>query len=199
MTLSNSLKSSLPAVSAVPNDSVPLWKENGEISWMRRQKRLVLAGISILALLPLDLAPTGAYAATATTTFAVTATVVATCLVSATALGFGNYTGVIDPATSTVSVTCTNTTPYTVALSAGLGSGATVANRSMTGGAVLLGYGLFRDAGHTLNWGLTPGTDTVAGTGNGAAQPITVYGQIPASEFVAPGAYSDTITATVTY
>jgi spore coat protein U-like protein len=144
--------------------------------------------------------PSVAVTATATNTFAVTATVVATCQVSATALGFGNYTGVVHPASSTVSVTCTDTTPYNVGLSAGLATGATVTARSMTGPAsALLGYGLFQDAGHTLNWGQTAGTDTVAGIGNGAAQPITVYGQIPASEFVAPGAYADTITATVTY
>ena len=106
----------------------------------------------------------------------------------------------VDPASSTVTVTCTNTTPYNVGLSAGLATGATVTTRSMTGpAAALLGYGLFSDAGHITNWGLTIGTDTVTGTANGAAQPITVFGQIPAGEFVAPGAYADTITATVTF
>lgn len=154
----------------------------------------------VLGVFTLSLAPIPADAATVTTTFAVTATVVATCLVSATPLGFGNYTGLVDPASSTVTVTCTNTTPYNVGLSAGLATGATVTTRSMTGpAAALLGYGLFSDAGHTTNWGLTIGTDTVTGTGNGAAQPITVFGQIPAAEFVAPGAYADTITATVTF
>jgi spore coat protein U-like protein len=42
-------------------------------------------------------------------------------------------------------------------------------------------------------------TDTVAGTGNGAAQAITVYGQAAAGQYVAPGSYADTITATITY
>src|SRR5580693_10083375 len=79
--------------------------------------------------------PSVAVTATATNTFAVTATVVATCQVSATALGFGNYTGVVHPASSTVSVTCTDTTPYNVGLSAGLATGATVTARSMTGPA----------------------------------------------------------------
>jgi len=154
----------------------------------------------VLGSLVLALAPMSAEAATATTTFAVTATVAATCLISATPLGFGSYTGVVDPATSTLTVTCTNTTPYNVGLSAGLATGATVTTRSMTGPAsALLGYGLFSDAGHTTNWGVTIGTDTVTGTANGAAQPITVFGQIPAAEFVAPGAYADTITATVTF
>jgi spore coat protein U-like protein len=70
----------------------------------------------------------------------------------------------------------------------------------MTGPAsALLGYALFSDASRTVNWGQTIGTDTVTGTGNGAAQAITVYGQATAGQFVAPGAYTDTITATVTY
>jgi spore coat protein U-like protein len=70
----------------------------------------------------------------------------------------------------------------------------------MTGpGAAVLGYSLFSDAARTVNWGQTIGTDTVTGTGNGSAQAITVYGQATAGQFVAPGAYTDTITATVTY
>jgi spore coat protein U-like protein len=139
-------------------------------------------------------------ATTVTTTFGVTATVQATCLVSATPLAFGTYTGAVATSTSAVSVTCTNTTPYNLGLSAGLATGATVTTRKMTGpGAAVLGYSLFSDAARTVNWGQTIGTDTVTGTGNGSAQAITVYGQATAGQFVAPGAYTDTITATVTY
>ena len=153
-----------------------------------------------LSLLALSLASTPAVAATATTTFGVSATVQATCLVSATALAFGTYTGVVANSTSAVSVTCTNTTPYNVGLSAGLATGATVSARKMTGPAsALLGYSMYSDSARTVNWGQTIGTDTVAGTGNGSAQAITVYGQAAAGQYVAPGAYADTITATVTY
>ena len=153
-----------------------------------------------LCVLALGLASKPAVAATATTTFGVTATVQSTCLVSATSLAFGTYTGAVATSTSSVSVTCTNTTPYNVGLSAGLATGATVTTRQMTGPAsALLSYALFSNAGHTVNWGQTIGTDTVTGTGNGAAQAITVYGQVAAGQFVAPGSYSDTITATVTY
>lgn len=155
---------------------------------------------AVLGCLALGLAPTSAIAATATTTFAVTATVQATCLVSATPMAFGTYTGAIASSSSTVSVTCTNTTPYNVGLSAGLATGATVTTRSMTGpGSALLGYSLFSDSARTVNWGQTVGTDTVAGTGNGSAQALTVYAQVAAGQYVAPGAYADTITATVTY
>src|SRR5436305_1507146 len=94
------------------------------------------AALSILAL---GLASTPANAVTTvTTTFGVSATVQATCLVSATALAFGTYTGVVANSTSSVSVTCTNTTPYNVGLSAGLATGATATTRKMTGPASAL-------------------------------------------------------------
>lgn len=161
--------------------------------------KCVISGVG-LSVLALGLASTSAIAATTTATFGVSATVQATCLVSATPLAFGTYTGAVANSTSTVSVTCTNTTPYNVGLSAGLATGATVTTRQMTGPAsALLNYALFSDSSRTLNWGQTIATDTVAGTGNGAAQDITVYGQAAAGQYVAPGAYSDTITATVTY
>ena len=58
---------------------------------------------------------------------------------------------------------------------------------------------MFSNSGRTTNWGNTVGTNTLAETGTGTVQSLTVYGQIPAGEYVAPGAYTDTITATVTY
>jgi len=154
----------------------------------------------VLGFLALSFSATSAVAAATTTTFGVSATVQATCLVGATPLAFGTYTGVVANSTSTVSVTCTNSTTYNVGLSAGLATGATVTTRQMTGpAAALLSYAMFSDAARTVNWGGTVGTDTVAGVGNGSAQAITVYGQTAAAQYVAPGAYADTITATVTY
>jgi spore coat protein U-like protein len=65
----------------------------------------------------------------------------------------------------------------------------------MTGAAgVFLNYGLFSDSGHSANF-----VTTASITGNGSGQPITIYGQVPAAQYVAPGAYTDTVTATVTY
>ena len=155
---------------------------------------------AVLGLLALGLATVPAAAATASNSFGVTATVQATCTVAATTLSFGSYTGTAANATSAVSVTCTNATPYTVGLSAGVASGATVTARKMTGPASgLLSYSLFSDPSRTLNWGQTVGSDTVTGTGNGAVQALTVYGQTPAGQYLAPGTYTDTITATITY
>jgi spore coat protein U-like protein len=113
---------------------------------------------------------------------------------------FPNYSGLAVQSTSTLTVTCTGTTPYNVGLNQGTATGATVTNRSMTGPAsVLLGYKLFSNSGRTTNWGNTVGTSTVAGTGTGVAQALTVYGQILAGLSVQPGSYADTITATITY
>lgn len=163
-----------------------------------RSMKSTLTAVAVAAMV--SFASSHAVAATTTTTFGVTATVQATCLVAATPLAFGTYTGLAATSTSTVSVTCTNTTPYNVGLSAGLAPSAGVTTRKMTGpAAALLSYSMYTDAARSLNWGTTIATDTVPGTGNGSAQAITVYGNVPAGQFVAPGAYADTITATVTY
>lgn len=140
-------------------------------------------------------APAPSLAATASAPIAVSATVVATCVIAATNMGFGNYTGVVATATSTVTVQCTNTTPYTVSLDAGKSSGATITGRKMTGVAgVYLNYGLYSDATYQTNF-----ASTASITANGAAQLLTVYGSVPAGQYVAPNTYTDTITATVTY
>jgi spore coat protein U-like protein len=156
---------------------------------------------AVLGFLALGIAFTSANAQTdpATTTFGVSATVLKDCIVSATALAFGNYTGAVNSAQSTVTVTCTNTTTYTVGLGPGLATGATVTTRQMQNGTALLNYGLFSNATWTTNWGNTSATNWVSGTGNGSGQALTVYGQIPAGQYVTPGSYTDTITATVTY
>ena len=159
-----------------------------------------LGAAALFAALPLAQAA----AATTTTTFTVTANVQTTCSLTATNLNFGNYVGVVLDGTSTISALCSTGTPYNLGLDAGTATGATVTTRAMQGpniraAGVLLNYGLFQDAGHTKNWGETIATDTVTGTGTGASQPFTVYGQIPAGQFVASGEYQDIITVTLTF
>lgn len=154
-------------------------------------------------------------ASTTTTTFTVSASVLKTCSVTATNLGFGNYTpgGGALTSTSTVSVLCTNGTSFTTALNAGSTTGGTVAQRLMaeSGGSGTLQYNLYTTAAHSTVWGDgTSSSVTQAGTGAGMAaadaQSLTVYGQLPdnAANQAAPvtgatTAYSDTITVTVTY
>ncbi len=62
-----------------------------------------------------------------------------------------------------------------------------------------LSYMLFRDSTRTLNWGNTIGTDTLTSQGTGAAQMLSVFGQIPAGQSANPTVYTDMIIATVTY
>lgn len=156
--------------------------------------------VLILGFLAFNLAPETTKAATATSSFGVSVTVQATCLVTASSMNFGGYTGTALTATSALSVNCTNSTPYNVVLSAGLAPGATVNHRMMVGpGSALLSYALSSNSHGIVNWGRTAGSDTLAVTGNGTLQTLSVYGQIPAGQFTTTGAYSDTITVTVTY
>ena len=156
-----------------------------------------------IGVLALGLGSTSIFAATATTTFQVTADVQAACTISVGAMNFGNYTGTGTGEfgiNGNMTVTCSNGVSYNIGLNAGLGPGATVTSRAMTGpGSAVLNYGLFQDSSFTTNWGNTPGVDTVSRTGQGGPQFIVVFGGIPLGQFVAPGAYADTITATVTF
>jgi spore coat protein U-like protein len=69
---------------------------------------------------------------------------------------------------------------------------------TLSGGSALLNYNLYSNSGMTTNWGNSSGS-WVTGSSNGANQPLTVYGQIPAGQSPPSGAYADTITATITY
>jgi spore coat protein U-like protein len=137
---------------------------------------------------------------TVTTTFAITSTVLAGCSISAAPLAFGVYTGAQNDATSTISASCTKTTPYNIGLSAGTATGATVTTRRMSGPAgAQLAYSLSQDAGRTVNWGNTVGVSTKSGVGSGSTQSLTVYGRIAGAQLKSAGSYVDTIVATITY
>ncbi len=142
----------------------------------------------------------------ATTTFVVSATVLKNCTVSALPLAFNNYTpgaGAL-AVNTTVSVSCTKTTPFNTELTAGTG-GSTIAQRLLNDGAGdTLQYNLYTTALLATPWGITIGTNTVAGAGAGMATPVvqTVFGQLVdsvANQAVPPGLYSDTITVNVAY
>ena len=159
----------------------------------------------ILAALAISfgLLPSSAWAQSAQTTMDVSATVVKACVVSATNLAFGNY----DPtsatptdASSTITVTCTPGTSFTVGLNAGTTAGTTVTSRKMASGSNRLDYALYSDVARTTNWGNTPGTDTpAAATASTSPLALTVYGRIAAQQAAAVGNYTDTVTITVSY
>jgi spore coat protein U-like protein len=138
-----------------------------------------------------------------TTTFQVKATVLASCQVSAADLDFGDYTptsGSDAAANTTIDVTCTNGTAYIVALDGGSVMHDVSARAMSDGNSHDLSYGLYTTAGFATVWGDgTAATATVGGTGNGASQALTVYGRLPASQYVPAASYTDQITVTVTY
>ncbi|WP_255602523.1 Csu type fimbrial protein [Glacieibacterium megasporae] len=137
---------------------------------------------------------------TASKSFTVSATILPSCSISTSAMSFGIYAGTVLDSTSTITLTCSNTTSYTVSLNQGVATGATTSARQMTrSGATTLNYTLSSDAARTANWGNTAGGDTVAGTGSGNSQTLTIYGRVPAGQRVMPGSYADTIVATITY
>lgn len=164
-----------------------------------------LPTLALLALLAA--APPTILAATVTTNFTVSTTVLNSCSVSATDLAFGSYDPIAatdNDATSTVTVTCTLLTPYHIQLNEGQNSvGSSVTARRMLGSGAsdYLAYALYRDASRTLNWGKTDDTDTENGVGTGILLHTdhTVYGRITKNQDVNTGAYSDTITVTVSY
>lgn len=139
-----------------------------------------------------------------TTTFNVKITILNACDVDATAatdVDFGSVASTavnIDNA-GALNVRCTPLTPYNIALNNGQ-NGATVTDRKMANGAVMVPYQLYRDSARAVGdvWGATVGTNTYAGTGTGLVQNVPVYGRVPSANFPAAG-YNDVVTATIIY
>lgn len=148
-----------------------------------------------------------ASAGSGSSTFQVNATVVSACTVTGSLLNFGSS---IDPlsaavpldASSQLTVQCTNTTPYSVALSAGLNAGgaANFASRTMKNGTYSMAYQLYTDSARSTVWGDgTASSSPVTGTGSGSSQTLTIHGRIPSLSGAVPGTYTDTVTVTITY
>jgi spore coat protein U-like protein len=161
----------------------------------------------LIALTLFEVLASSARAAIATTSFGVSATVLSSCSATAALLAFGVYSpggGAVLGSTS-ISVKCTKTTPFTVALNVGVNSGSTFGQRLMAAGANRLQYNLYSTVALSSIFGDgTGGSVTVGGTGLGVntAALVTVYGQLPdgsVNQLAVPGSYSDTITVTVTY
>ncbi|MGE5469559.1 MAG: spore coat U domain-containing protein [Bacteroidota bacterium] len=134
--------------------------------------------------------------------FQVSAVAINSCAVFANDLQFSTY----DPqavngndASSTVTISCTEGSPYSIGLDAGIGPGAAISARRMSSNANTLDYSLFRDAPRTLNWGNTVNVDTLNGRGTGSPVDHMIFGRIWARQAVKAGLYLDTITVSVTY
>ena len=178
--------------------------------------RIVAAWIGCLAL------ASPSWAATATATVNVTASVTQKCKITTTDVVFGGYDPVVTnlstaltaPSPGTLVVTCTkNASGVTLALSMGANStGGTVRRMFEAGGAgMYLTYQLYQPSAttpgaacaYTTIWGdgINGATLTPSGTtwGNTSAQTFNVCGQVPAGQDVEQGSYADVITATVNF
>ncbi len=169
--------------------------------------RTLKIALTALTAATLSLAGLQAQAATVTANLGVTATVISSCVVSGGTINFGSA---IDPtvaavpldASTTLTVQCTSTTPYSVALNAGVNAGGNSAfsARKIKNGLATLGYQLYADALRTIVWGDGTNVSLASpGVGTGSNQSLTVYGRLPSLTGAVPGTYTDTVTVTVTY
>ncbi len=149
------------------------------------------------------LAAGDAVAANATSTFTVSTKVNPACTISAANLVFPDY----DPfaaadttGTSTVTLTCSKNTSYSVTLSPG-SSTTFPATRTMKGtGTHTIDYNIFTEVAHTNVWGDSSGGVAVANFAPSKAPfNLTMYGNITLGQDVYVDNYSDSITATVTF
>jgi spore coat protein U-like protein len=172
-----------------------------------RQAARKLATVSALTLGAVSIA-TNSYAATGTANMGVSATIAASCTISASAVAFGAYDPVVTNAsdalvgTGGVSTTCTSGAAVIITLSQGVnaagGSTAAVPLRQMASSTNRLAYLLYSESGRTTVWGDTSATGK-ADTGTGSASALTVYGSVTGGQSKPPGSYADTVVATVTF
>lgn len=156
-----------------------------------------------IILLALSLSSMQSQAATTGTNIQVTATLSATCSISATNVGFGNIgtsTNNVTSTSSSIVVKCSNKLPYTVGLSSGNQGNNTIkgANKFET-----IPYALCQQAGWSLNGSNIVCTKswitaTLTGTGNGTNQNYTVYGYV-LNGYYTPDSYTDNVTTTIWY
>ncbi|MDR0241221.1 MAG: spore coat U domain-containing protein [Burkholderia sp.] len=149
-------------------------------------------------------APTCASLTTSNGTFpfSATANVINNCNISATNVSFGTASVLSGTLAATGSITaqCTNGDAWKIALNGGGTGNVTARQMQRSGGGGTINYGLYTDAAHSIAWGDgTGGSSTVTGVGTGTSQVVTVYGAVPAQTSPAPGNYSDTITATISF
>lgn len=162
--------------------------------------QIISAGFALVSLIvPIS----NVRAATVTTTLPISLTVTAGCSVQATGVNFGSVpagTGVTS--TGTITVTCLSGTPYTVTLDGG--THVSIAGVRALGGGGGSAYELYKNSAMTQIWGDSGFANTynlgtgVVGTGNGAAQPLTVYGKIQ-NVGNSAGTFTDNVVVTVIF
>ncbi|QNP39468.1 Csu type fimbrial protein [Lysobacter solisilvae (ex Woo and Kim 2020)] len=136
--------------------------------------------------------------------FTANATLGGICSITAAPVNFGTVANLSSglSASGALSVTCSNTMPYSIALNAGTTTGNTIAARKLAlngAGAGVVSYQLYQDSGRATLWGDGSSGATYPGTGSGTAQTIPVHAYVPNQATPGSGTYRDTVTATITY
>ncbi|MCP3715490.1 spore coat U domain-containing protein [Paraburkholderia sp. CNPSo 3281] len=134
--------------------------------------------------------------------FSVSATIVNNCNITATNVSFATSSVLTNALSAAGSITaqCTNGDAYRIALNGGTSGNVAARQMQRSGGGGVVNYQLYTDSAHTTAWGDgTAGTTMETGTGSGNQQVISVYGVVPEQTTPAPGSYSDTITATISF
>lgn len=154
--------------------------------------------LAAAAALAVSLAPALVAAQTKTAQFAVRASVVADCQITAQDMNFGTYSSASPSTASTpLNLRCTPGSAATLSLDGG--SSGNPQARRMTGPANL-NYQLYRDAAlqDPIN---TSGAAFQLQSSQNTGQTVvfTVHGQIPAGQNVPAGNFVDTIRVTVQY
>lgn len=139
-----------------------------------------------------------------TGSFTASARLDGTCTITASPVNFGTTASLASAQTASgsLSVLCSATMPYSIALNAGTTTGNTIAARRMSlngAGPGVVSYQLYQDPGYSTLWGDGTSGATYPGTGTGTTQSVPVHGRVPAQATPAAGTYNDTITATITY
>lgn len=147
------------------------------------------------------------FAATATNSMTVTATVANSCaFASVTDTSFGTLDGLfssnLSVSNGSIVAICTSGATYSIAL--GVGNNLSSGNRRMANGSNFITYQIYSDSGETTLWG--DGTAGIGSTrtglsGTGTNQTYTVYARIPTTPQtpVPSGSYTDTVTITITF
>lgn len=140
-----------------------------------------------------------AHAGTSNGNMVVSATVLDTCLlVVPPLLAFGNYSGSVVDAEADATVTCTGNTSWDIAIDGG--DATDISARLMSEvGSDTLSYQLYTDNARTSIFGDGTTGSKVTGTGSGLLQTVTIYGRIAADQYSDIGAYTDTVTVTLSY
>jgi spore coat protein U-like protein len=129
----------------------------------------------------------------------------AACTISTTAVAFGTYnvfSASPDDATGRITFRCTAPRPPLVTIQLDKGGAPSFNPRQMRQGSEILNYNLYLDSTRSTIWGDgTGGSQTFTQSNPQANRNInvTVYGRIPAGQDVRAGAYSATVTATISF